>query len=105
MDALLESLEIGANFFYKALWPILLGVLVTAFIDTFVDKDRMAQILGDEDVKTTGKATVAGAVSSACTYGAVTIAQTLFKKGASAQPTAPSRSASPRRISCSSWAS
>ena len=34
---------------------------------------------------TTGKASVAGAVSSACTFGAVTITQTLFKKGASSE--------------------
>ncbi len=83
MDAILESLEIGASLFYKALWPILLGVLITALVDTFVDQDRMAQILGGEDAKTTGKATVFGAISSACTFGAVTITQTLFKKGAS----------------------
>jgi uncharacterized membrane protein YraQ (UPF0718 family) len=87
MEAILESLEIGANFFYKALWPILLGVLITALVDTFVNQDRMAEILGGEDLKTTGKATVFGAVSSACTFGAVTISQTLFKKGASTKST------------------
>jgi uncharacterized membrane protein YraQ (UPF0718 family) len=43
----------------------------------------VASILGGEDAKTTGKATVFGAVSSACTFGAVTITQTLFEKGAS----------------------
>ncbi len=81
------SLEVGFAFFYKALWSILFGVAVTAAIDVFVDKDRMARFLGGRDVKTTGLATVAGAVSSACTFGAVTIAQTLFKKGASAEAT------------------
>lgn len=86
-DALLRSLRIGFGLFYKALWPILFGVLITAAIETFVDKERMADVLGGRDLLTTGKATVAGAVSSACTFGAVTIAQTLFKKGASAQST------------------
>lgn len=84
-EALVRSLRIGAGLFYKALWPILFGVLITAAIETFVDKERMAEVLGGRDLLTTGKATVAGAVSSACTFGAVTIAQTLFKKGASPQ--------------------
>ncbi len=81
------SLVVGLIFFYKALWSILFGVAVTAAIDVFVDKDRMARFLGGRDVKTIGLATVAGAVSSACTFGAVTIAQTLFKKGSSAEAT------------------
>jgi uncharacterized membrane protein YraQ (UPF0718 family) len=86
-DALLRSLKIGLSLFYKALWPILFGVLITAGIETFVQKDKMAQILGGRDLLTTSKASVAGAVSSACTFGAVTISQTLFKKGASAEST------------------
>lgn len=82
-----QSLEVSLLFFYKALWSILFGVAVTAAIDVFIDKDRMARLLGRRDVKTTGLATVVGAASSACTFGAVSIAQTLFKKGASAEAT------------------
>lgn len=83
VNAIIESLLIGLGFFYKALWPILLGVLITAAIETFVNQDKMAEILGGQDLLTTGKATAAGAISSACTFGAVTITNTLFKKGAS----------------------
>jgi uncharacterized membrane protein YraQ (UPF0718 family) len=86
-DRVVRSLEIGTSFFYEALWPILLGVLITAAIETFVDKDRMAEVLGGSDVGTTAKATGLGALSSACTFGAVTITQTLFKKGASKEAT------------------
>lgn len=68
-----RSLEVGASFFYEALWPILLGVLITAAIETFVDTDRMADVLGGRDPVTAGKATGLGALSSACTFGAVTI--------------------------------
>lgn len=83
----LRSLEIGTSFFYEALWPILLGVGITAAIETFIDKERMADILGGSDPLTTGKATALGALSSACTFGAVTISQSLFKKGASKEST------------------
>lgn len=82
-----RSLEVGALFLYKALWSILLGVAVTAAVDVFVDKDRMGRLLGGRDPRTTGLSAVLGAASSACTFGAVTIAQTLFKKGASAEST------------------
>lgn len=85
VNHLLEGLRDGGIVFYKSLWSILLGVSVTAAIDVFVDKDRMGRFLGGRDVKTTGFATVLGAASSACTFGAVTIAQTLFKKGASTE--------------------
>lgn len=83
--AITESLLIGVGFFYKALWPILLGVLITAAIETFVNEEKMAEILGGRDLFTSGKATAAGAISSACTFGAVTITSTLFKKGASSE--------------------
>lgn len=82
-----SSLQISLLFFYKAFWSILFGVAVTAAIDVFVDKERMGRLLGGRDLKTTGVAAVLGAASSACTFGAVTIAQTLFKKGASVEST------------------
>jgi uncharacterized membrane protein YraQ (UPF0718 family) len=85
VQSVIDSLLIGAGFFYKALWPILLGVFITALIETVVNEDRMAEILGGRDLVTTGKASVAGAISSACTFGAVTITGTLFKKGASSE--------------------
>ncbi|WP_219416388.1 permease [Pseudonocardia nigra] len=85
LQDLIDSLLIGLGFFYKALWPILLGVFITALIDTLVNKDKMADILGGRDLLSTGKASVAGAISSACTFGAVTITGTLFKKGASSE--------------------
>lgn len=85
--AVLQSLEVSLFFFYKALWSILFGVAVTASIDVFINKDHMARLLGKRDIKTTGLATVVGAASSACTFGAVSIGQTLFKKGASAEAT------------------
>ncbi len=84
-DAIIQSLLIGLGLFYRALWPILLGVLLTALIETLINQDRLADILGGRDLLTTGKATAAGVASSACTFGALSITQTLYKKGASAE--------------------
>ena len=85
IDALTQALLIGLGLFYKALWPILFGVLLTAMVETLIDQDRLADILGGRDLLTTGKATAAGVASSACTFGALSITQTLYKKGASAE--------------------
>lgn len=87
INLILRSLEVSVLFFYKALWSILFGVLVTAAIDVFVDKERLARLLGGRDVGSVELAAGLGAVSSACTFGAVTIAQALFRKGASAEST------------------
>lgn len=86
-DAILKALNLGANLLYKALWPILFGVLLTAIIDTFINKEKVARLLGGRDISATAKASFFGALSSACTYGAVSIAHSLFKKGASAEST------------------
>jgi uncharacterized membrane protein YraQ (UPF0718 family) len=68
---------------YKSIWVLLFGVLITAIIDVFVDKDKIAKLLGGHDFKPVTVATGLGAASSACTFGAVTVGQALFKKGAS----------------------
>ena len=87
LHAVTYGLQTGGIFFYKALWSILFGVAVTAAIDVFVDKEKMARLLGGWDVRTIGVAAATGAASSACTFGAVTIAQALYKKGASLEST------------------
>lgn len=87
LSAIGHSLEIGLVFLYKATWSILFGVLITAIIDVFVDKDKIAKLLGSRGIKATTIATGLGAASSACTFGAVSVSQALFKKGASAEST------------------
>lgn len=80
-----HALLLGLGLLYRAVWPILFGVFITALIETLVDQKHMAEILGGRDLLAVGRASVAGAASSACTYGAVSITQTLFKKGASTE--------------------
>lgn len=80
-----HALLLGLGLLYRAVWPILFGVFITALIETLVNQKRMAEILGGRNLLAIGRASLAGAASSACTYGAVSITQTLFKKGASAE--------------------
>lgn len=102
LDSLTQGLLIGLGLFYKALWPILLGVLITALIETLIDQERLAGILGGRDLLSTGKATAAGVASSACTFGALSITQTLFKRAPPQRPRSPSALLQPTWSS--SWA-
>ncbi|WP_327053401.1 permease [Halomicrococcus gelatinilyticus] len=81
-SAVLEAVRIGVGFLWTAAWAIIMGLLVTSLVQVYVSKERMARLLGDDDLNGLVKATVFGAASSGCSFGAVAIAKGLFKKGA-----------------------
>jgi len=83
-DGVLESLRIGVGFLWTAAWAIIMGLVVTSFVQVYVSKERMAQVLGADDLGGLARATAFGAASSGCSFGAVAIGKGLFKKGAHA---------------------
>ncbi|MCF2240982.1 permease, partial [Halobacterium salinarum] len=84
IDGVLESLRIGVGFLWTAAWAIIMGLTITSLVQVYVSKERMAQVLGEGDLTGLTKATVFGAASSGCSFGAVAIGKGLFKKGAHA---------------------
>jgi uncharacterized membrane protein YraQ (UPF0718 family) len=82
VEGVLESLRIGVGFLWTAAWAIIMGLTITSFVQVYVSKERMARVLGEDDLGSLGKATVFGAASSGCSFGAVAIGKGLFKKGA-----------------------
>ncbi|WP_136718372.1 permease [Halorientalis salina] len=82
VEGILESLRIGVGFLWTAAWAIIMGLVITSLVQVYVSKERMAQVLGDEDISGLIKATLFGAASSGCSFGAVAISKGLFKKGA-----------------------
>ena len=84
LDAVLEALRIGVGFLWTASWAIIMGLTITSLVQVYVSKERMASVLGDGDLGGLAKATVFGAASSGCSFGAVAIGKGLFKKGAHA---------------------
>ncbi|WP_411714768.1 permease [Natronomonas sp.] len=84
IDGVLESLRIGVGFLWTAAWAIIMGLTITSLVQVYVSKERMAQVLGDGDFSGLTKATLFGAASSGCSFGAVAIGKGLFKKGAHA---------------------
>ncbi|AGB15007.1 putative permease [Halovivax ruber XH-70] len=77
-----EALRIGIGFLWTAAWAIIMGLVITSLVQVYVSKERMAAMLGDGDIAGITKATVFGAASSGCSFGAVAIGKGLFKKGA-----------------------
>ncbi|SEW13186.1 permease [Halobacterium jilantaiense] len=77
-----EALRIGVGFLWTAAWAIIMGLVITSLVQVYVSKERMAAVLGEGDVTGVTKATLFGAASSGCSFGAVAIGKGLFKKGA-----------------------
>ena len=78
VDGILESLRIGVGFLWTAAWAIIMGLTITSLVQVYVSKDRMAQVLGEGNLSGLTKATVFGAASSGCSFGAVAIGKGPF---------------------------
>ena len=68
--------------FWEILWALNLGFLLSAIVQAVVSKAEMSRLLPDDSVKTISKACVFGAASSSCSYAAVALARSIFRKGA-----------------------
>src|SRR5438445_429485 len=68
---------------WEVLWPLAFGFLLSAMIQTVVSKRAIAGVLGKPDLKGFLLACGFGAASSSCSYAAVALARTLFRRGAS----------------------
>ncbi|MBV8300867.1 MAG: permease [Candidatus Dormibacteraeota bacterium] len=78
-----DALRLAGTMFWQVLWPLLLGFLLSATIETLVPKQAVSRALGRDSVRGVTLATLFGAASSSCSYAAVAVARTLFRKGAS----------------------
>ena len=78
-----RALAISAAMTWEILWALILGFGLSAIVRAVVRREDIARILGDDSAKTLGAATLLGAASSSCSYAAVALARSLFRKGAS----------------------
>src|ERR1700758_5744380 len=68
---------------WEILWPLALGFILSAIIQTLVSRRAITRALGSDSPRSLRNATLLGAASSSCSYAAVAIARSLFRKGAS----------------------
>jgi len=68
--------------FWEVLWPLVLGFLISAIVQSLVSREAVVRVLGRDDLRGVTFATVLGAASSSCSYAAVAVGRGLFRKGA-----------------------
>lgn len=77
LHALKTSLAMG----WEILWPLILGFGLSGAIQAVVSHRQMSRLLPDDSPKTLTKASLLGAASSSCSYAAVAMARSIFRKG------------------------
>jgi uncharacterized protein len=78
-----RALSLAGSMLWQVLWPLALGFLLSAVVEALVSKQTVARFLGRDTPRGVALATAFGAASSSCSYAAVAVARTLFRKGAS----------------------
>src|SRR5712664_4057554 len=78
----LQALWMAFAMFWEILWPLILGFSLSAVVQAVVSKKQMSKLLPDDSPKTLTIACGLGAASSSCSYAAVALTRSLFRKGA-----------------------
>ena len=80
--AIAHALSMALTMGWEILWALILGFWLSAVIQAVVSKEEMSRLLPDASAKTIAVASGLGAASSSCSYAAVALARSIFRKGA-----------------------
>ena len=83
VDALAHALAVAGSMTWEITWSLILGFTLSAIIQAAVRREAIIRRLGNDRPATLALATGLGAASSSCSYAAVALARSLFRKGAS----------------------
>jgi len=83
LHALGDALRTAFDMFWEILWPLVLGFVLSGVIQAVVSHQAMARLLGKDSPHSVSLATGFGVASSSCSYAAVALARSIFRKGAS----------------------
>lgn len=83
MSAVGHALAIAGSMTWEILWALILGFALSAVVQAVVRRSTIVRLLGDDRPRTLSAATGFGIASSSCSYAAVALARSLFRKGAS----------------------
>src|SRR3979490_1781622 len=82
IDAVIEGLWMSFLMAWEILWPLILGFALSAVVQAVVSHKEMSRLLPDDRPRSIATALALGAASSSCSYAAVALARSLFRKGA-----------------------
>jgi uncharacterized membrane protein YraQ (UPF0718 family) len=82
MHAIIDALRFAFGMTWEVLWALILGFALSGAVQAVVSKQQMRRLLPDDSPRTLAIAAGLGAASSSCSYAAVALARSLFRKGA-----------------------
>jgi uncharacterized membrane protein YraQ (UPF0718 family) len=82
ITALGHALWMAFAMLWEILWPLILGFGLSAAVQAVVSKSEMTKLLPDDSSRSLAIACGLGAASSSCSYAAVALARSIFRKGA-----------------------
>jgi uncharacterized membrane protein YraQ (UPF0718 family) len=82
ISGLSHALWMAFAMFWEILWPLILGFALSGVVQAVVSKREMSKLLPDDSPKSLAVACGLGAASSSCSYAAVALARSIFRKGA-----------------------
>src|SRR5438093_1779854 len=77
-----HALNLAFGMFWEILWALVLGFTLSATVQAVVSKAEMTRLLPDDSPRSLAVACGLGAASSSCSYAAVALARSIFRKGA-----------------------
>jgi uncharacterized protein len=80
--ALSHAIWMAFAMLWEILWPLILGFGLSAVVQAVVSKSEMTKFLPDDSPRSLAIACGLGAASSSCSYAAVALARSIFRKGA-----------------------
>src|SRR3954451_9337311 len=82
LGSLGDALRVSFGMFWEILWALILGFALSGAVQAVVSKGEMRRLLPDASPRSIAIATGLGAASSSCSYAAVALARSIFRKGA-----------------------
>lgn len=82
LSAVGHALTLAGSMTWEILWALILGFALSAVVQAVVRRSTIVALMGDDRPRTLAVAAGLGAASSSCSYAAVALARSLFRKGA-----------------------
>src|SRR5580692_11093219 len=82
LPAVGHAMALAGSMTWEILWALILGFALSAVVQAVVRRSTIVALLGDDRPRTLAIAAGLGAASSSCSYAAVALARSLFRKGA-----------------------
>jgi len=82
IDAIGHALWMALAMGWEILWPLVLGFALSGAVQAVVSHQEMSRLMPDDGPRSIAIALGLGAASSSCSYAAVALARSVFRKGA-----------------------